>query len=485
MTPAAAGALAAMPENASWPRLMTGPHPRATGTYGPEVIRWALEHPRLHPRPLKALRWWQEVVLHRAFEHDAEGQLVWRTVVESAPRQVGKSYLERITCAWRVHQAERFGGPQDVLHVAHKLLAAQEVWRPAARWAVGEYGRESVRWANGEQKIEVPDGGRWMVQAANDGAGVAFSLSMVLVDEAWRVQRTVVDAALAPTMAETEQPQLWLVSTAGDAQSELMSGYRALALGLEEPAEDDSLLLIEWSAPPDPDLDIDDPATWRAASPYWDERRHNRVAEARRTVGELEFRHQWLNQWVARLSAPMFDPSVWPAARWNDVLPSGPLSFGVDVSADRSAAWIVAMVGGVAEVVDVRPGVSWVPERLAELDANWHPSAIGIDGTGPAATVADQLVGTDVGAHLVIVSGKAMTVACGQAFDALIEGRLRARAHEDLEHAVVAAQRRSVGQSWVFARQVGDISCSVLLAMVLAMWASEHAPDAVEVSQIW
>ena len=68
-------------------------------------------------------------------------------------------------------------------------------------------------------------------------------------------------------MAEAEQPQIWLVSTAGDARSDLMSGYRGVALGLEEPSDSDDILLIEWSAPPDPDLDIDDPEVWRAASP--------------------------------------------------------------------------------------------------------------------------------------------------------------------------------------------------------------------------
>ena len=477
--------LARVPENASWPRLMTGRHPRAVGTYGPEIEAWALAHSRMHLRPLTAMRWWQTLGLHRAFEHDAEGRLVWRTVIISGPRQTGKSYLERIACGWRLHQAERFGGPQDVLHVAHKLVGAQEVWRPAARWAVGEYGRESVRWANGEQRIEIPDSSRWMIQAANEGAGVAFSLSMVLVDEAWSVSRTVVDAALAPTMAEAEQPQIWLVSTAGDARSDLMSGYRALALGLEEPGDADDILLIEWSAPPDPDLDIDDPEVWRAASPHWDDRRLTAVAEARRNIGEMEFRQQWLNQWVAQLSAPLFEPDVWPACRWDDLLPMGAVTFGVDVAADRSAAWIVAMCQGVAEVVDARPAVSWVPERIAELCATWQPLAVGLDGTGPAATIADQLAGTDAAARLVVLSGKQMTTASGQTFDAIRDRRIRARAHVDLDRAVGAAQRRAVGQAWTFARQVGDVSCSPLLALVGAAWASEHAPEAIEASQIW
>ena len=181
----------------------------------------------------------------------------------------------------------------------------------------------------------------------------------------------------------------------------------------------------------------------------------------------------------------MFDPSVWPKARWNDYLPGGPVTFGVDVAVDRSAAWIVAMAGGVAEVVEARPAVSWVPSRLVELSEKWQPFAVGIDGTGPAATIADQLIGTDVAARLVVLSGRQMTMASGEAYDSIVEGRLRARLHEDLDRAVLAVQRRSVGQAWTFARQVGDVSCSPLIAMTAALWATEHAPEPVEVSQIW
>jgi hypothetical protein len=42
---------------------------------------------------------------------------------------------------------------------------------------------------------------------------------MVFADEAWKIQRNVIDDAVMPTMSEREQPQLWLVSTAGDSSS--------------------------------------------------------------------------------------------------------------------------------------------------------------------------------------------------------------------------------------------------------------------------
>ena len=211
-------------------------------------------------------------------------------------------------CDWRMHQAEWFGEEQAILHIAHKLVAAQEVWRPAARaWA----HEARVRWANGEQMIELTDGSRWMIQAANDGAGVSFTLSMALVDEAWRVNREVVDEAIMPTMAESASPQLWLVSTAGTSSSDLMLVNRAAALAeLDEPRPG-STLLLEWSAPPDPDLDIDDPGVWRAFAPHWDGGGgEERMRTARAKVTERAFRQQWLNQWVPSAESPLLDEAV-------------------------------------------------------------------------------------------------------------------------------------------------------------------------------
>src|SRR4029077_17435631 len=117
---------------------------------------------------------------------------------------------------------------------------------------------------------------------------------------------------LTPTMAEREQPQLVLVSTAHRKATRLMLEARQGALGaLEAP---DSDLLIEWSAPEG--ADMDDAASWRAAAPHWTTRRRRLVGKAleRARAGEIEdpdepdpeqsFRAQWLNQWPRKLAEP-------------------------------------------------------------------------------------------------------------------------------------------------------------------------------------
>ena len=85
--------------------------------------------------------------------------------------------------------------------------------RPARVWAKGQRDDYKVREANGEDEIErLEDGSRWMLRAKE--AVYGYGASLGLVDEAWKVQASTVDEGLTPTMAEREQAQLMLFSTA-------------------------------------------------------------------------------------------------------------------------------------------------------------------------------------------------------------------------------------------------------------------------------
>jgi hypothetical protein len=461
--------------SAVWPRLMTGPHPAAAGSYGPEAVAWA-EARRLQPRRSAATRWWQRLALARILEHDSGGDLVWPVAIVSGPRQVGKSWAERIACGWRLSQGDRFGEEQTILHVAHKLTAAQEVWRPAARHFAGRDQRAAgaaVRWANGEQQIELADGSRWLIQAANDGAGVAFTLTGALVDEGWRVARRVYEEGIEPALAEARSGQTLLVSTAGTATSDLMLTYRAAAIAtLEDPGD---TLLIEWSAPPDPELDIDDPAVWRACQPHWDGRREAWIRRKRENADEHAFRQHALNQWVPSLTLPVLPPGTWPAVVTRRG-PTGGITFGVEIADDHTRAVIIAYGGGVAEVVDEREAASatWIPPRLADLAARHHPAAVALDGTGPARSLAepvDRALG-EAGPPLLVLGGRDMAAGSGQLLD-LITGRgIGLRDHPLMQAAVESARRRGSG-AWVWDRAGPGI---VMVAATAAMWAGSHAP---------
>lgn len=311
-----------VPADATWPRLMTVPHPRAVASLGEEFTAWAQE------RSGRSLRWWQRLVAVRLLEVDDQGALVWETAVLSTARQVGKSWLLRELCLWRIHQADRFGETQDVLHTGKDLAVCKEVQRPARIWAKARRDAYRVREVNGQEEIELlANGSRWMLRAKE--AVYGYSVSLGCVDEAWRVRASSVDEGLTPTMAEREQPQLLLVSTAHRKATALMLGRRQVALAGLEIGDGD--LLIEWSAPEG--VDHDDLRAWRQASPHWSPRRERLISKRHEAMlaGDIEdpeepdpvesFRAQWLNQWPRKLAEPsgptepLLAEGVWDSLR--------------------------------------------------------------------------------------------------------------------------------------------------------------------------
>lgn len=328
-----------VPAEATWPRVMSGPHARAVGTLGPEFAGWC------ERRTGVPLRWWQRLVSYRLLEHDADGVLIWETLLLTLARQLGKSWWLRELCLWRIHQGARFGEEQLVLHTGKDVNICKEVQRPARRWAREQPGAFKVREVNGQEEIvNLADDSRWLIRARD--AVYGYSVSLAAVDEGWKVLASVVDEGIEPTMTEREQAQLVLISTAHRRATTLMTSRRSIGLDtLAEPAE---LLLIEWSAPRG--CDLDDRAGWRAASPHWSPKRERLIAT--RLTQALEgaiddpdepdpleaFRAQWLNQWPVRgprlfttPDEPLLAPGVWQAAAEGELEPDeGTLTLAVE-----------------------------------------------------------------------------------------------------------------------------------------------------------
>jgi hypothetical protein len=380
-----------VPADAVWPRLMTVPHPAATGSLGREFVGWA------EGRQQRKLRWWQQLVATRLLETDADGRLVWETLVLSLARQLGKSWLLRELLLWRIHQGARFGEPQDVMHTGKDVPVTKEVQRPALSWAKGRPGYR-VREANGEQMLELlEDGSRWLLRARE--AVYGYSVSLGAVDEAWKVHPKIVDEGLAPTMVEREQPQLLLISTAHRAATPLMLSRRQAALEQLESGEGD--LLVEWSAPAG--VELEDVNAWRLASPHWTPKRERMVGDALRQAraGELEpdpeepdpiesFSAQWLNQWPRRsYELPLNVQDLLPAGLWGNLaeplLSEGPVWVALEDDAGKGAA-----VGAAALLGDGRIEVDgWLCD-------DWDTAIAGALGLGRLRQVRQLLVGASM-----------------------------------------------------------------------------------------
>ena len=152
-----------VPDNAVWPRLMTVPHPDAVDSLLPEFEQW------VHDRDGVRLRWWQRLVAARVLEVDADERLCWEAVVLTLARQLGKSLLLRELAMWRIHQHDRFGEPQDVLHTGKDLAVCKEVQRPARIWA--KACCVPIAAPNWRRRWTI--GRRWRCTSIGPGRGVA------------------------------------------------------------------------------------------------------------------------------------------------------------------------------------------------------------------------------------------------------------------------------------------------------------------------
>jgi hypothetical protein len=361
-----------VPADATWPRFMTAPHPRAVGSYG-ELVEAFSE--AFHGTPL---RWWQKLVARRLLEHDAGGRLVWKVAILTLARQLGKSWLCGDLCAWRLHAGDLFGRPQLVLSTAKDLAVVKEMQRPHLMAAQCDEGRYHPRLVNGQEEILLrADGSRWLLRAKL--AVYGLTVTFATVDEAWAVAAHVVDDGLEPTTVEAPDSQILLLSTAHRRATALMVGRRARAL--QHLGDGKGPLIVEWSAPPTAELDDHD--GWRQASPQWTEYREDLIGE--RLEGALSgesvdvdepdpimsMRTQWLNQWPSKRLGnvkgdPLVDLDVWAGCAGD--LVDNPDRLWVAVEDHSGFGCAVAVV---CEQPDGRFGVDgWLVESFKDALAN-------------------------------------------------------------------------------------------------------------------
>jgi len=460
---------------------MTAPHPLAVGSYGAEAAEFARRELGI------TVRWWQYLTLLRALEHDAAGHLVWLAWIVSTPRQVGKSWLLRVLMTWRIHQADRFGEPQLVLHTAKDLNVAHEVQRPARAWA--RTRGYKVRETNGQQEIESPEGSRWMIRGRDSLYG--YSASLATVDEAWKVSPEIVEDGMEPTMAERADPQLALVSTAHRMATSLIPDRRRAALAtLTEPAD---VLILEWSAFPDAGLgDVD---AWRAASPHWSDKRerlvranYERAMAANATEDPDEpdpreaFRSQWLNVWPARPAAlpgrdePLLTDGAWLAARDLNALAMGPVVIGVE---DWYGSGLGVIAAGHLDDGRILVWGRLAPRRSAGLDyaatlATNHPGSRLVVG----ATLAAEPGLAAIPAAAEPVSATAGHTRAGLALvrELLGAGRLVNDGGADLADQMTQARVRQAPAGLVLGRGRADLVHAAAWALVELVGGAEGPP---------
>ena len=425
---------------------------------------------------------WQDQVIDVAREIDPDtGELAHPIVVITLQRQSGKTVLSGSNA---IHlgltETDRllWYTQQDRRHARDTLLKGLF---PRIRRSPFKPPFTTLRKANGSEAVEFPTGSSYAIFAPSDDALHSTANRLVCIDEGWSFDQVRGDEllqAIMPTFT-TVDGQLWIFSTAGNHTSTWFKSLVDAGRLAAESGATTGMAYFEWGIADDVDpADLAAVALAHPANGYT-----LRPAALRAAAGLMspaEFARAFGNRWTGITAERPIPAIIWSlAADTLTPLPGrGRLALALDVDIDGASAAIVGAwrVGGVGhvELFDVRPGVSWVPARLAELVRNLDPWAVWYDPKGPAGDVGDECLSVGVDLHPATFDD--VSAAAPRFLRGLAAKTVLYRPHPALDDAAAAVIKREVGDRWLWGRRVPESLVASIIAATLALWAYDHTP---------
>ena len=290
------------------------------------MVAWARQHMQVELMP------WQRIALDGQLEHDDQGDLIRRESLVSVARQNGKTVaLAALAGWWLTDFARMRGQAQTVFLTAHKLDRAQAIFYELEP-VLERLGGKATR-SYGRSSMAMPDGSQLLVRAATPTNAHGGTNDLIIVDELWSVQPTVVFDALRPSQIARKSPLLSMWSTAGDESSVAMLQLREQAINAIDAGRFARIYFAEWSPPPG--VSLSDPGWWRWANPAMGTTiTLEALHAAADTPDQSAFYRAHLNCWVAAASA-WLPLGVWDRCQTDRPIPGGGV-VAIDSSLDDS-----------------------------------------------------------------------------------------------------------------------------------------------------
>lgn len=417
---------------------------------------------------------WQQDVLRAALTLDPSGRWAARNAVLVCPRQNGKGgVLEALELYWLfatddkliIHTAHRFDTAQDhFLRVRSLVECSPELMKRV----------KSIRVANGSEGIVLKDGSRLLFKARSKGGVRGLSPDKIVLDEAFYLWDEALSAIL-PALAARPNPQVWYTSSSPINGPESDVLRRLCKRGREG---DPSTAYIEYSSPYGANLD--DEGEWHKANPSLsgglsiDTLRSNRAA-----MTDEAFAAEHMGVWTeddGRGGA--IDATTWARlkidAAPDDWLTGSP-SFGVEGNAGGD--WVTVVSAGHTNagkvgigVLQHQLGTDWLLPWAIQVNEAAKPKAWVFD---PKSSTADLFLAKFRDAGLPVIEcgfpDRALPRATAGIYDDIANGRLQVVENPLLDAAVAGAEKRFIGESWLWDRKGGTV-LSPLVAATLARW---------------
>lgn len=509
------------------PRIYTPPLRELTPdtTLGYDVVEWASDVLGINLLPWE--RWLFIHGLEIVGDFEAEWRLRFRVVICLVARQNGKSVMGMVLSLFFLYVL----CASLILGTAQDLDQATEVWEGAVEMVLDSEelseAIEQIYRGNGNKTLRIEGRRRYKVAAATRRGTRGKTSNLVLMDEIREHQTFQAWSAASKTTKSVRNGLVWCMSNAGDGTSVVLRHLRVqahraigdpdgIAAALDgaavEPSPEEaeamaeamsSVGIFEWSAPPG--CSKWDRDAWAQANPSmgYGFLEESTIATDCATDPEDDFRTEDLCQWRTTSVSPPFPVGAWEQGKDPDseIAPDAPLTFGVDVSADRKHASI-AVCGERSdhelhvELVAYEKNIGWVVEwfrkRVNRYGGRMRIALQG--GSAPVASLSDLLGALD-GVEVVEAATSLMAEWCGRLWDAV--AALDPELPEDetglsvpVRHvpqprldlaANVAVTRPARDGAWTWDREKSSEDISPLVAATAAFGAAteprEEAPE--------
>jgi hypothetical protein len=451
---------------------------------------------------------WQSLVADVGGEIDeSTGLPAYREVRVTVPRQQGKTTL---FLSWQIHRcnARRWSHPQRSVFTAQSGKDARDKWldelfplirnsaivrlvsRRGSRLEINEgMGNESIRWRTGSLI---------RLLSTSTSAGHSKTIHQATLDEIWHDADERREQGLRPAMITVPDAQILVCSTAGTDESVVLN--RKVETGRAATIADvgSGVAYFEWSAPDgwDPADDASYlefmpalcPSPPCRCAPVGQRWRHTvtmaAIRSERNEMEAPEFARAYGNIRQSRMVQGVIAAPQWKALQDPASARVGDVAVGADVDPLREFG-SVSVYGlradglGHGHLVDYRPGVDWLPDRLAELRDALRPIGFAM-GRGTYESLREDLA--DVGlsvpedpeeparGDVAVMTPTTMAAACGQMIDAVKQVSLRVRPSRPLDDSAKVGQVRQGHDTVAWSPRVSGGQIGPIVSLTVARW---------------
>lgn len=427
---------------------------------------------------------WQRQVARVATERRPDGRWRYRTVVVTVPRQSGKTTLVQ---ALQVHRA--ITRPERLA----AYYTAQTGKDASAKWAELVERIDSTplagllpnpRLSAGNQALMFPNGSSLHPFPPKPTSLHGKTTPLVIIDEAFAHDTeagSLLEGAVKPAQLTLPDKQLWIISTAGSAESTwLRSWVDQGRASIGDPEA--NLAYFEWSLADG--LNPYDPANWWSFHPALGLTiTEDSLADDAKGTPPGEWERGYCNRWV-EAEAPIMDLTQFDGlAAEPEWLPrpaeDATLAITYAAANDRSEAVVqlswMAEERAITTTLRAGQGLGWVPESVSLALTQYPTAVVGAHDDGPTRQITDW-IRRDAIAQPAIITGHDWPTACSTWLWRANTGQLAHDGSPSLRAAVQAVATRPSGAGWVFSEQHSPSSIAALMASAAGVRLAEHAP---------